>query len=103
MSAAGGGRGEGGGTGGAPPDEHRGARLIGVGCFTAFAGTWSGAMVAVLLGMIIESARGSPDCTGVPICNWYVYAGVGALVGAITLPFLALRRLRRSAAENPNS
>ena len=75
--------------------EDRRARNVGVGCFTAFAGFWSGGMVAVLIGRIVEGVRGSPSCDGLPICNWNVYAAVGALIGAISLPVLVLRRLRR--------
>ena len=55
-------------------------------------------MVAVLLGRLIEGARGSPACEGLPICNWYVYAAVGAAMGAVSLPVLVLRRLRRRGA-----
>jgi len=75
--------------------EDRRARNVGVGCFTAFAGFWSGGMVAVLIGRIVEGVRGSPSCDGIPICNWTVYAAVGALIGAISLPVLVVRRLRR--------
>ena len=74
--------------------EDRTARNIGVGCFTAFAGFWSGGMVAVLIGRIVEGIRGSPACEGLPICNWGTYAAVGALIGVISLPVLVLRRLR---------
>jgi hypothetical protein len=77
-------------------EEDRTARNIGVGCFTAFAGFWSGGMVAVLVGRIVEGIRGSPSCEGLPICNWGTYAVVGALIGATTLPVLVLRRLRSS-------
>jgi hypothetical protein len=76
-------------------EEDRRARNIGVGCFTAFAGFWSGGMVAVLIGRIVEGMRGSPSCDGVPMCNWNVYAAVGAIIGATSLPVLVLRRLRR--------
>ena len=75
--------------------EDRAARNVGVGCFTAFIGLWSGAMVAVLFGKIFEGIRGAPTCEGLPLCNWNVYAGVGAVIGAVTLPVLALTRLRR--------
>ena len=75
--------------------EDRTARNVGVGCFTAFIGLWSGAMVAVLIGKIVEGMRGAPTCEGLPMCNWNVYAGVGAVLGAVTLPVLALARLRR--------
>jgi hypothetical protein len=52
-------------------------------------------MVAVLIGKIVEGIRGAPSCEGLPMCNWNVYAGVGAVIGAVTLPLLALTRLRR--------
>ncbi len=52
-------------------------------------------MVAVLVGRIVEGLRQSPSCEGLPICNWTSYALVGAVLGAVTLPVLALRRLRR--------
>lgn len=72
-------------------------RRFGVGCFTFFAGGWSGAMVAVLIGKAVEGARKAPSCEGLPTCNWYVYAGIGALIGAVTLPALVFWRLRRGA------
>ena len=75
--------------------EDRTARNIGVGCFTGFIGLWSGGMVAVLIGKIVEGLRGAPSCTGLPLCNWHIYAAVGAAVGAISLPLLVLTRLRR--------
>lgn len=70
-------------------------RRFGVGCFTFFVGAWSGAMVGVLIGKAIEGARRAPSCDGLPTCNWYVYAGVGAAVGALSLPLLVFWRLRR--------
>ena len=75
--------------------EDRTARNIGVGCFTTFVGFWSGGMVAVLIGRIVEGLRQSPSCEGLPVCNWTSYALVGGVLGAVTLPVLALRRLRR--------
>jgi hypothetical protein len=78
-----------------PPAEDRMARNIGVGCFTAFAGFWSGGMVAVLIGRIVEEIRRVKPCEGLPVCNWELYAGTGALIGAVSLPLLALARFRR--------
>ena len=77
-------------------------RRVGLGCFTLFVGTWSGAMVAVLVGKFIEGARRAPSCEGLPLCNWYLYAMVGAVVGAVTLPILVFRRLRRAQAPRSN-
>ena len=75
--------------------EDRTARNIGVGCFTTFIGFWSGGMIAVMIGKIVEGVRRAPSCEGLPLCNWNVYAAVGAAIGAITLPVLVLMRLRR--------
>lgn len=86
-----------GATGGTEDRDVAVGRRVGVGCFSVFVGTWSGAMVAVLLGKVIEGARRSPGCEGLPTCNWYFYAGIGALVGAVSLPALVFWRLRRGA------
>ncbi len=72
--------------------------FLGVGCFTAFAGWWSGGMVAVVVAKIVGAVQGCPAGEHGQPCNWYVYAGVGAVIGAISLPVLALRRLRRGDA-----
>ena len=32
---------------------------------------------------------------GLPVCNWYVYVGVGGILGALSLPTLVLMRLSR--------
>lgn len=78
-------------------------RKAGVGCFSLFVGLWSGGMVGVLVGKFIEGARGAPSCDGLPACNWYVYAGVGAAIGAVTLPALVMWRLRRGRQRAPNA
>ena len=76
------------------------ARNIGVGCITTVAGFFSGGMIAVLVGKFVGSAQGCRPPEGLPACNWWIYAGIGALIGAISLPFLALRRLNRAAESN---
>jgi hypothetical protein len=91
------------GPNGSAAPEDRTARNIGVGCFTTFIGLWSGAMVAVLVGKIIEGMRGAPTCEGLPICNWHVYAAAGALIGGVSLPILALSRLRRRDARHEHT
>ena len=83
--------------------EDRTARNVGVGCFTAVIGFFSGGMIAVLVGRIVEGLRGTPACEGVPICNWYVYVGWGGLLGALSLPALVLWRLRRPHDRSGNS
>ncbi len=78
------------------PHEDRAARYIGVGCVTAVAGFFSGAMVGVFIAKIVGSIRGCKPIEGLPACDWHVYAGIGMLIGVLTLPVLALRRLRQS-------
>ena len=81
-----------------PPELERSeiiARNVGVGCITTIAGFFSGGMIAVLVGKFVGSMQGCRPPEGLPACNWWVYAGIGALLGAITLPVLALRRLNR--------
>ena len=67
-----------------------------VGCLTLVAGTFSGGMIGVLIAKIVGSARTCEPATGLPACDWHVYAGIGMLIGAVTLPVLALIRLRSS-------
>jgi hypothetical protein len=72
------------------------ARNVGVGCVTMFAGFFSGGMIAVMIAKVVGSVQSCKPVEGLPACNWWVYAGVGAVIGALTLPVLALRRLNRS-------
>jgi hypothetical protein len=71
------------------------ARNIGIGCMTTFAGFFSGGMVGVLVAKVVGIMQGCKPAEGLPACNWWVYAGVGAVLGALTLPVLALSRLNR--------
>ena len=80
------------------PPEHESvvARNIGVGCVTAVAGFFSGGMIAVLVAKFVGSMQGCKPPEGLPACNWWVYAAIGAVVGAVTLPVAALSRLSRT-------
>jgi hypothetical protein len=78
------------------PEEYRSARFIGVGCVTAVAGFFSGGMIGVFVAKLVGSFRGCEPATGLPACDWHVYAGIGMLIGVVTLPALALNRLRQS-------
>jgi MFS family permease len=79
-----------------PAEEFRTARYVGVGCVTAMAGLFSGGMVGVLVAKMVGSFRGCKPEAELPACDWHVYAGIGMLIGLLTLPVLALSRLRRS-------
>ena len=74
-----------------------------VGCLTIVAGLFSGAMIGVLIAKIVGSIRNCEPPEGLPACDWHLYAGVGMLIGAITLPVLALRRLRKGERDARNS
>ncbi len=76
-------------------DEYRVTRRIGVGCVTVVAGLFSGAMIGVMIAKIIGSIRRCNPGPELPACDWHVYAGIGMLIGVVTLPVLALNRLRR--------
>lgn len=71
------------------------SRLVAVGCFTAFLGCVSGGMVGVLVAKFVAFLTRAETCPGIPTCDWYLYWAGGALVGALTLPALAVRALRR--------
>ena len=81
-----------------PPLDREGVigRNIGVGCVTTFAGFFSGGMIGVLVAKFVGSMQGCRPPEGLPACNWWVYAGIGAVVGALTLPVVALARLSRA-------
>jgi len=75
------------------------ARNIAVGCVSTVAGFFSGGMIAVFVGKIVGLAQRCVPPEGLPACNWWLYAGVGAILGAITLPVLTVRRLRQTRPE----
>ena len=78
-------------------------RRIGVGCFSTFIGFWSGGMVGVFVGKIVGNVRGCVPTEGLPACDWYYFAAVGMILGALTLPILVLRRLGSARTPPPTS
>jgi hypothetical protein len=71
------------------------SRLVAVGCVTTLIGVMSGGMIAVLVSKFVAFLSRAPSCPGIPTCDWYLYWAVGALIGGISLPTLAVRALRR--------
>jgi hypothetical protein len=71
------------------------ARNVGIGCVMTFAGFFGGGMIAVLIAKMVGSVQGCKPPEGLPACNWWVYAGIGALIGAVTLPVGVLILLNR--------
>lgn len=71
------------------------ARNVGIGCVMTFAGFFGGGMIAVLIAKMVGSLQGCKPPEGLPACNWWVYAGIGALIGAVTLPVGVLILLNR--------
>ena len=74
-------------------------RNLGIGCFVTPLGAASGAMVGVLLSVVVAYFTKAPACTDMPSCDWYKYAGVGAVLGGLSLPLLVLRRLFQRPAD----
>jgi hypothetical protein len=72
-------------------------RVVAIGCFMAWIGAFSGAMVAVLVSKAVAWFGKMPTCDGIPSCDWYIYAAVGGVLGAISLPWLVVSALVRSA------
>ena len=69
-----------------------------LGCLMTVAGFFSGAMVAVLVAKVWDAIiHCAPIDPELPACNWQRFAGVGGLLGALTLPALVYWRLRTSA------
>ena len=84
---------------GAPASrESMAPRYLGVGCLMFVAGFFSGGMIGVLAGKIVGMASKCVPAAGLPACDWHLFALGGGVLGAISLPTLTLRRLRRSAA-----
>jgi hypothetical protein len=77
---------------------------LGVGCITFVSGFFGGGMIAVLIAKIVGAAQScTPDKeTGAP-CNWFTYAMIGALVGAVLFPTVATMLLRRSRLKSRNN
>ena len=75
---------------------------FGVGCFSTIVGVAGGGMIAVLVAKVVGAVQ---KCavqaeTGAP-CNWFAYAAIGALVGAVVVPMVSVwlfRRGRKRAA-----
>lgn len=76
----------------ASPRSDRG-RNAGIGCLMTPVGFASGAMIAVLASKIVAFFTKAPSCPDIPTCNWGMYAVVGGVLGALTLPSLVLWRL----------
>jgi hypothetical protein len=86
-------------SGSEPDNASHAARNFGVGCVTTVAGFFSGGMIGVFTGKIVGLAQRCVPEQGLPACNWWVYAGIGGVLGAVTLPALALRRLRQATSD----
>jgi hypothetical protein len=72
-------------------------RNIAIGCLMMPLGAMSGGMTGVLVSKIAQWVTKGPTCSGIPTCDWYIYAGWGALLGVISLPALVSWRLLQSA------
>jgi hypothetical protein len=71
-------------------------RNVAIGCFMVPLGAASGGMTGVLVSKLVAWVTKAPSCSGIPSCDWYIYAGWGALLGALSLPALVSWRLLQS-------
>ena len=53
-------------------------------------------MTAVLVGKFVAFVTRAPECSEMPLCDWPSFALGGFIFGAVTLPVLAILRLRRN-------
>jgi hypothetical protein len=76
---------------------------IGVGCLTTVVGFFGGGMIGALVGKIAGAVRGCVPPEGFPACETWAFVLPGALLGAVLLPTIAVRRLRqgRTSASEP--
>lgn len=80
----------------APGAESRVWAYLGVGCLTAIIGLVGGGMIAVLVAKIVGAVQGClPDKESGAPCNWDRYWTWGARIGLVTLPVMAIWRMRR--------
>ena len=71
---------------------------MGVGCFTLVVGFFSGAMIATLVGKFLAFLTREPQCSGVPMCDWYVWFYTGGALGALSLTVFIQTRLARPSS-----
>ena len=60
-------------------------------------------MIMVLVAKIVGSVTRCEPPEGLPACDWYIYAGVGMILGGLALPAIAISKLRASKrSKGPN-
>lgn len=60
----------------------------------AVAGFFAGGMIAVAVAKVVGKLQGCTPDPGLPACDHTTYLLVGALIGVITLPAIAIWRAR---------
>jgi hypothetical protein len=59
-------------------------------------GFFGGGMIAALVAKIAGAMRGCRPPEGFPACDTWAFVLPGMLIGAVVVPVIAIRRLRRS-------
>jgi hypothetical protein len=87
-------------------DEVEPPNRLAIGCLLLLPGFFGGAMIALLVGLIVDRITGcippGAEAGGATICDWERYAAVGAVLGVVLLESVVLWRLRRSSAATRN-
>ena len=52
-------------------------------------------MIAVLVSMAVAFLTRAQKCPDIPTCDWYVYWGVGAALGGVSLPMIVIWTISR--------
>jgi uncharacterized membrane protein len=77
-----------------------------IGCLLFLPGFFGGAMIALLVGMVIDRITGcvppGSAAGGATVCGWERYATIGGVLGVVLLESVVLWRLRRSSAVTRN-
>ncbi len=70
------------------------SRTLGIGCFMAPIGFFSGGMIAAFVSKFVAYLTHAQACEGVPSCNGLEYTVTGGVIGMVSLPALVMWALR---------
>jgi len=66
-------------------------------------GFFGGGMIGVLVAKVVGAVQDCPPPKDFPACNTWEYLYVGALIGVVGLPSVALFLFRKGRKSNPDA